>query len=84
MPDGPAVHEFVWSRTGVSCLSRRMPSIGVEPAAGDGYRHDLRGSVPPEGAANVRINLWLADGLPPSRGADVEAIVERFEFVPES
>jgi hypothetical protein len=84
MPDGPAVHEFVWSRNGVSCLSRRVPPIGGEAAFGERYRHDLRGSAPPEGAANVRINLWLADGLPPSHGADVEAIVERFEFVPES
>ena len=84
MPEGPAVHEFVWSRSGVSCLSRRVPLIGGASTLGDGYRHDLRGSAPAEGTANVRINLWLADGLPPSDGADIEAIIERFEFVPES
>ena len=84
MPDGPAVHEFVWSRNGVSCLSRRLPSIGGEATPGDVYRQDLRGSAPAAGTANVRINLWLADGLPPSHGAAIEAIVERFEFVPES
>jgi hypothetical protein len=84
MPNGPAVHEFVWRRNGVSCLSRRVPSIGRQATFGDSHQHDLRGSAPPEGTANVRINLWLADGQPPSHNAVIEAIVERFEFVPES
>ena len=84
MPEGPAVHEFVWSRSGVSCRSRLVPTHVGEPTFGALHQHDLRGSAPSAGTANVRINLWLADGLPPSHGEAVEAIVERFEFVPES
>jgi hypothetical protein len=84
MPDGPAVHEFTWSRNGVSCLSRVAASSGSAAFTTVVHQHQFRGSSPKGGAAKVRINLWLADGLPPSQGTDVEALIERFEFIPES
>jgi hypothetical protein len=82
MPAGPAVHEFTWSQRGVTCLSRLLHTTGDPPTPTFLHRRELAES-PPEGGANVRINLWLSDGLPPSNGATVDAIIERFEFVPE-
>jgi hypothetical protein len=38
--------------------------------------------IPPEGATNARLNLWLLNGSPPADGQTVEVIVESFEFVP--
>jgi hypothetical protein len=83
MSEGPAVHEFTWTRHGVSCLSQLMYALEEPSTPSFFHRHDLRES-PPEGRANARINLWLFDGLPAVSGAAVEAIVERFEFIPES
>jgi hypothetical protein len=39
--------------------------------------------IPPSGGESTRINLWLLDGLAPSDGKEVEAIIDAFEFVPE-
>jgi len=38
--------------------------------------------IPPTGNENVRVNLWLSHGNPPSDGKDVEVIVKSFEFIP--
>jgi hypothetical protein len=38
--------------------------------------------VPQTGDENVRINLWLFNGDPPTSGQDVEFIVKSFQFVP--
>jgi hypothetical protein len=82
MPNGSAVHEFTWSRKGVSCFSRLVHSTGEPSTPSFFHRRDLPES-PPEGTANVRINLWLFEGLPPSADDAMEAIIERFEFIPE-
>lgn len=37
--------------------------------------------IPVPGDENVRINLWLVWGHPPSDSAEVEIVVEKFEFV---
>ena len=81
VPVAPAVHEFTWTRQDVACSSRlaRQPDESVaEPSL---QRFVLTAS-PPAGAANVRINLWLAGGRPPSQEDVLHAIVEGFEFVP--
>ena len=83
MPDGTAVHEFTWSRQGVSCLSRLTGQAKDPGARASVQRFVLPATPPPAGTANVRINLWLAEGRPPSREGVLKAIVERFEFVPE-
>jgi hypothetical protein len=40
--------------------------------------------IPPEGDENARINLWLLDSNPPSDGEAVEAVIEAFEFIPQT
>jgi hypothetical protein len=39
-------------------------------------------TVPPTGDENVRLNLWLFNGSPPSDNQEVEVIIRSFEFVP--
>lgn len=38
---------------------------------------------PPPGGENVRINLWLRDGLPPVGGSGSEMIISDFRFRPD-
>lgn len=38
--------------------------------------------IPPAGAGNARINLWLLNGWPPSDSQNVEVIIKSFQFVP--
>ncbi len=39
-------------------------------------------SVPPSGDENVRLNLWLMNGTPPSDHREVEVVLSRFQFLP--
>ena len=36
--------------------------------------------IPPAGEENVRINLWLNNGEPPSDGQETEVIIKKFEY----
>jgi hypothetical protein len=38
--------------------------------------------IPPAGAGNARINLWLLNGWAPSDSQNVEVIIKSFQFVP--
>jgi len=38
--------------------------------------------VPQPGSEQLRINLWLFRGAPPTDGKTVEVIVKRFTFTP--
>jgi hypothetical protein len=38
--------------------------------------------IPPAGAGNARINLWLLNGWAPSNNQNVEVIIKSFQFVP--
>jgi len=44
------------------------------------WTFNRNGGVPAVGAENVRINLWLVDGQPPSDGLSVEIVVSAFRF----
>jgi hypothetical protein len=39
-------------------------------------------AVPQSGDENVRINLWLLFGRPPTDGQEVELVIKSFQFVP--
>jgi len=38
--------------------------------------------VPRPGGENVRLNLWLSGGAPPTDGHEVEVIADSFAFAP--
>ena len=45
------------------------------------YTFTNAAAIPPSCDENVRINLWLVNGNPPSNGQTAEAILDSFEFV---
>jgi hypothetical protein len=65
-------------------LPGRVEFAGGSAAAPDAFESWTSSAAPDGGGANVRMNLWLARGVPPADGAAVEAVVSRFEFVPSN
>jgi hypothetical protein len=51
-----------------------MGSIGGWTYAGS--------DVPKAGGENVRLNLWLFQGQPPTNGEEAEVVVGSFSFLP--
>lgn len=76
-----SVHSFRWSAAAVAFES----AAGLVPPAAPSdviARWTYAGPVPQPGGENPRMNLWLFRGRAPSNGREVEAVVERVEFVP--
>ncbi len=79
-----SIHSFDWNaaRIQFSSIQGDVPT----PAPGsliESWQY-TGADIPPEGATNTRLNLWLLNGNPPSDGQEVEVIVESFEFVPQT
>lgn len=77
-----STHRFHWRPGSIDFLSfqgREFP-----PSTGDQIEtwFYTGPDVPPVGAGNARINLWLLNGNPPADGQEVEVIIESFEFIP--
>ncbi len=74
---GPsAKHQFEW----------RKSQVMFDSWNGDGSRlqswsYSNTAAIPPAGG-NIRLNLWLMDGQPPSDGKDVEVVVKSYQFTP--
>jgi len=75
-----STHWFNWNSGSVqfSSYQGRPPDLGGEIETWVYTGPD----IPPAGAGNARINLWLLNGDPPSDGQGVEVIIEAFEFAP--
>lgn len=71
-------HRFTWKSGSVNFASwngppTRAPAMAWRCTSGD---------VPQPGGEQVRINLWLLNGQPPSDGKSVEVIVHAFSHTP--
>jgi hypothetical protein len=79
-----STHLFTWQSNRVTFQSQ---SGGYSP---DPNRTNVIGAwefanapaVPQTGDENVRINLWLLFGLPPTDAQEVELVIKSFQFVP--
>lgn len=70
-------HSFTWRQGSLHWLSRSLDTNATIA------EYSLSGSaVPTTRDERVRLNLWLFQGNPPTNGADVELIVESFNFSP--
>ena len=76
---GPfSLHSFKWETDNISFTSEQ----GYLPARGaliENWSY-TGADVPPAGAANARINLWLDKGVAPSDGQRTEVVVESFQY----
>lgn len=73
-----STHRFDWRNASVHFASYQghAPHLGAEIA---NWRY-TDADVPPAGAGNARLNLWLMNGVPPTDGQPVEVIIAAFEF----
>ncbi|HUA38847.1 MAG TPA: glycoside hydrolase family 16 protein [Candidatus Sulfopaludibacter sp.] len=79
-----STHLFTWqsNSVGFQCQSGSYsPNPNPTNVLGN-WVFTNASAVPRTGDENVRINLWLLFGRPPSDGQEVELIVKSFEFVP--
>jgi hypothetical protein len=78
----PSTHEFAWRPDAIRF--RSLAGLLAEPPPGGDVLREWAwaGAVPPAGAEQARINLWLYQGIPPADGRPVEIVVADFTFVP--
>ena len=78
-----STHIITWKKDYINFLSLR----GDNPVPADekdrvfSWKYTGRG-IPVPGNENVRMNLWLFHGQPPSDEKEVEVIIKRFEWRP--
>ena len=73
---------FVWETNRVSFQSQRG-SFSPSPSPANvisNWTYTL--TVPPTGDENVRLNLWLMNGVAPTDHQEVEVVISSFQFVP--
>ena len=69
----PTTHDFRWQ-------SNRIDFVSFAPNGWTKSWTFSGSGVPRTGGENVRLNLWLFGGAPPTDGQDVEVIVDSFGF----
>jgi len=80
IPQGPAIHSFLWDARSVFCRSARVARSGAPSKTI--CEHTFAAGIPPAGGEHVRMNLWLAGARPPSRGKPAEVAIRAFSFRP--
>jgi len=77
-----STYSFTW-QPGRADFQALRGEFSAAPATGDILRSwSCQLGVPPAGGENMRFNLWLNKGNPPTDGQQVEIVISRFEFVP--
>jgi len=77
-----ATHSWIWQPGRVDFQALRG-DFSAAPVATNILRSwTCQLGVPPAGGENIRFNLWLNQGNPPTNGQEAEVVISRFEFVP--
>lgn len=78
-----STHVFIWQADSIVIQSFHghfdSPPNGESLINAWIYKGDY---IPTPGMENVRINLWLSNGNPPSDGKEVEVVIKYFKFLP--
>ena len=75
-----STHVFVWRPDSIDFVSAKGLLSGIPSDSIIYSWRYKRPTVPKSGKENVRLNLWLNNGRPPSDNKDVEVIIARFEY----
>lgn len=73
---------FIWQSNRVDFQSVSGDFASLPEATNILKEWSYQLTVPPTGDENIRINLWLYQGNPPSDNQEAEVIIRKFEFVP--
>lgn len=79
-----STQSFTWSKGSVVFYSLLGPYTKQYSPISLVKRWEFTHNIPQAGGENVRINLWLLDGIPPTDGKESEVIVREFDFEPSS
>ena len=82
LDDEGSSHHFTWRAATVDFASFRSLTLPPVPGSELAAWSYTGADIPPAGAGNARINLWLVDGAPPSAGQEIEVVVAAFDFAP--
>jgi hypothetical protein len=79
-----STHCFIWETNRIRFQAFAGPYSSSQPATNQlaAWVFNNKLAVPQSGDENVRLNLWLQGGQPPTDGSEVEVVVKSFEFVP--
>jgi hypothetical protein len=77
-----STHLFVWETNQISFQSQTGAYSAFATNVISSYLFANAAAVPQSGDENVRLNLWLINGIPPSDNNEVEFIIKSFNFVP--
>ena len=77
-----STHAFNWQVDTIEFSSYQGKSAPFDPSDEIEKWLYSGADIPPAGNGNVRINLWLINGNPPSDGQEVEVVVESFTYSP--
>ena len=79
-----STHLFTWETNRVSYQSQRgsySPTPGATNVISS-WAFTNAAAVPQTGDENIRINLWLINGTPPTDNQEFEFVIKSFNFVP--
>ena len=79
-----STHLFIWQSNSVT-FQGQSGGYSANPSLTNvisNWTFANASAVPQTGDENVRINLWLLFGHPPTDGKEVELIIKSFEFMP--
>jgi hypothetical protein len=77
-----STHLFVWETNRVSFQAQSNAYSAPANNLISSYVFSNASAVPQSGDENVRLNLWLGFGNPPTDANEVEVIIKSFNFVP--
>jgi len=77
-----STHLFVWETNRISFQSQTGAYSAFGTNLISSWVFTNAGAVPQSGDENVRLNLWLVLGNPPTDSNEVEIVLKRFNFVP--
>ena len=86
VPPGLAdtTHLFIWETNRIRWQAQTNGFSAVGTNVFASYTFTTVADIPPSGDENVRLNLWLVNGTPPSDNNEVEVVIKSFNFVPLS
>ena len=75
-------HLFIWETNRIRWQAQTNAYSAAATNVFSAYTFNNVTDIPLSGDENVRLNLWLVNGIPPSDNNEVEVVIKSFNFVP--